>query len=113
VGGGVILVAECAILFALFAAAAGTTLLVQHRAAELEDSILEVVEGAYAWHLVGVKAAEEGVERLLVQAVYPDLDGGDVAFEHEEPRTEHIHWGTGGRTVGGVVEARQDRMGCR
>ena len=79
----VVLVAERPTLFPLFATASRVTRVIEGWLAELEYSILKIVKGAHAGHLLGLKTTQQRVQRLLVEALDPDLDRGDVALQHE------------------------------
>ena len=79
-GSEVVLVAQAGVLFPLLAATTRTTLQIEYRVVQLQDAILEIVEGADAGHIVGRKAAQQGLQGVLAQTLAPHLDGGDVAF---------------------------------
>jgi hypothetical protein len=98
-GRGVVLVAERPTLFPLFAAAAWATCLIQRCRTEPQETILKIVEGAHPGHVLGFKATDEGIPRLLVEALDPDFDRGDVTLQHEEPSAQHIVWALPGPTV--------------
>jgi hypothetical protein len=55
----------------------------------LQQAVLEVVEGAHAWRVVGLEAAAEGVEAVVAHHPDPDREAGDAAEHHGQTRAEH------------------------
>ena len=58
----------------------------------LQQAVLEVVEGANPWRVVGMEAADEGVEGVVAHHPDPDGEAGDTAKHHRQTRTEHGEW---------------------
>ena len=112
-GRGVVLVAEGAARFALLTAAAGHTLVIQDRCREAQQPILKIVEGAHARDVVGLKATQHRIERLLPQALHPDFDRGDVALQHQQPGAQQIVRRASWPPVVRHIQAGQDRISRR
>ncbi len=95
--------------FILFvAAAARATESSTGSALTLEKAILEIVEGADTRDILWIEATDDGIERLVVHHLYPDIKAGDTAFHHGKTRTQHRH-GIAGRSalVAGIESAQE------
>lgn len=109
----VVLVAQAAARFALFAAMMRHALVIEDRLITLQQPILKIVEGAYAGDVVRLEATQQRIERLLTQALHPDFDRGDVAFQHQQPGPQQIIRGACRAPLLEVIEPGQDGLGRR
>jgi len=57
----------------------------------LQQAVLEVIEGAYARDVFGMKAADERVEGVVVHHLDPDVEADDATLHHSQTRAEHAH----------------------
>lgn len=55
----------------------------------VEETILEIVEGADTRDILWVEAADDGIEGIVVHHLNPDIKAGDTTFHHGKTRTQH------------------------
>ena len=74
----------------------------------LEETVLEIVEGADTRDILRVEAAYDGIEGIIVHHLNPDIKAGDTTFHHGKTRAQHGH-GIAGRSalVAGIENAQE------
>ena len=78
----------------------------------LEETVLEIVEGADTRDILRVEAAYDGIEGIIVHHLNPDIKAGDTTFHHGKTRTQHRHRIAGRSTLAAGVENAQEGV-CR
>jgi len=106
-------VAQGAARFALFATAARDTVAIKDRLGTLQQPILKIIESAHARHVVRLKATQQRIKGLFPQARNPEIDGGDVALQHQQPGPQQIVRRTGGPPLIRHIQACQDWISRR
>ncbi len=76
----------------------------------IQQAVLKVIEGTHTGNVVGVKAADDGIEGVVVHHRDPDIETGDVTFDHSQTGAQHTSGLSGQASSVGRVERRQDRM---
>jgi hypothetical protein len=51
----------------------------------LKETILEVVEGADTGDILGIEAADDGIEWIVVHHLNPDIEAGDTQYCPDKP----------------------------
>lgn len=74
-----------------------------------QETVHEEVEGAHGGDMIGIEAADEGVEGLGAHGIDPDVDGDDAAQDRGQQGAEHIFRGFGRSTQAGGVEMGDQR----
>jgi hypothetical protein len=76
----------------------------------LKKTILEVVEGADTGDILGIEAADDSIDWIVVHHLHPDVEAGDTTFHHGKARTQHRDRIAGGSTLAAGVEDAQERV---
>jgi hypothetical protein len=74
----------------------------------LEEAILEIVESAYTRDILRIEATDDGIERLVVHHVNPDVKAGDTTFHHGKTRAQHRHRIASRSTLATGIENAQE-----
>ena len=74
----------------------------------LEETILEIIEGADTRDILWVEATDDGIERLVVHHLNPDIKAGDTTFHHGKTRAQHRHRIASRSTLATGVENAQE-----
>jgi hypothetical protein len=76
----------------------------------LEEAILKIVEGADTRDILGGEAANDGIERIVVHHINPNIKAGDTTFHHGKTRAQHGHGVAGRSTSMAGIENAKERV---
>ena len=76
----------------------------------LEEAILEIVESTDTRDILWIEATDDGMERLVVHHLDPNVKAGDTTFHHGKTRAQHRHRIASRATLATGVEDAQERV---
>jgi hypothetical protein len=77
-------------------------------AGTLQQAVLEVIEGPHTGNILRVKAADQGIEGVIVHHRHPDIETGHLTFDHRQTGAQHTSRLSGQTSLVGRVKRGQD-----